>query len=323
MKTVTDFTKEIEQYEKDIKDLKIKEGVFIVKDRGCNMKVFQADQSELKRINAYFEQHGINTVFDADFELLKMYMSHPEKEITSHVMEALKKGKIIISDDTYILVKWAKDILATDILIRRLKNGYKLISVYPGCVESNRNEGGIFYPEEEEIGDNTCMSVGANPLDFLDPNIAFEKESFADCLDEPMFCKYAFALAAEVNNALPFEGKKLSHSYVDFDFINDEVCPVHIIEASLNDLVEFKHLGKKFYMFKWDYSDGFDEPVPVFIPASILPRGTKLYKNDVISLQIILFGHEAVYINPDEPDLERMKFDLITSLSCKGVEARD
>lgn len=58
------------------------------------MKVFQADQSELKRINAYFEQHGINTVFDADFELLKMYMSHPEKEITSHVMEALKRVRL-------------------------------------------------------------------------------------------------------------------------------------------------------------------------------------------------------------------------------------
>lgn len=283
-----------------------------------------------RQIFEYFEKNGINDGFETDFELFEMYMTKPEQQLKDHILKALQKGDLFQANDSYICIKWAPDLLATDVIIKKEGKKFKIISAYPGSYECNRNSLGVYYPSIEETGDRNSITIGETSYEYFDSLLPFDRPEFDDDLeDEPDYCLYAFALAANLNFKTYLKEKKLTKSYIDYDGV-DSLEPLRVIKTKLKELVEFKHLGKKFYMFKWngfsDVTDNensmFDCNIPVFIPANILPRGTELFSEDEIELQLFLCAHQAVYKNPDEPVLEEMKFDMITALAGKTIKSR-
>ena len=90
-----------------------------------------------RQIFEYFEKNGINDVFETDYELFKMYMSKPEQQLKDHILKALQQGDLFQVNDSYICIKWAPDLLATDVIIKKEGKDYKIISAYPGCYECN------------------------------------------------------------------------------------------------------------------------------------------------------------------------------------------
>ncbi len=283
-----------------------------------------------RQIFEYFEKNGINDGFETDFELFKMYMSKPEQQLKDHILKTLQKGELFQVNDSYICIKWAPDLLATDVIIKKEGKKFKIISAYPGSYECNRNSLGVYYPSIEETGDRNSITIGETSYEYFDSLLPFDRPGFDDDLEDELdYCLYAFALAANLDFKTYLKEKKLTKSYIDYDGV-DSLEPLRVIKTKLKELAEFKHLGKKFYMFKWNgFSDVidnedsmFDCNIPVFIPATILPIGTELFSEDEIELQIFLCAHQAVYKNPDEPILEEMKFDMITSLAGKTIKSR-
>lgn len=283
----------------------------------------------VREVSAWFEKNGISNEYTTDFELLKMYISKPDKRsIDSHILKALSQGYLFCANEEYVCIQWCPRLLSTDVILKIVDDGYEVVSVYPGCYEGNRQENGVWYPDDYEIGDNTEMSVGSNPYDFFDSHVVFEKEGFGEN-SEPEYSYYGFAIAANVDFHSYLKEKELTFSYLEYDCISDEVNPFQTVRTKLKDLMEFTHLGKKFYMFKWngcgndkDDTGVFDEDIPVFIPAKLLPKGTELFDEDEIELQIFLCGHQAVYCNPKEPHFDSMKFDVIAHLSGVRIKSR-
>lgn len=269
-------------------------------------------------IYSYFEKNGINEGYETDHDLFKMYLTKPEEKLNDHILKALKNGEFFCAKDDYVCIRWNLHILCTDVILKKDGEGFKVVAVYPGCAEGNRTEDCTWYPDEKPASEKFSVSVAANPYDFFDTLAVFddfdEKPDF-----EPHYTLYAFALAANMDFRTFLKDIKPHEKYKANDGL-DEISPVMTIRTKFRELIEFPNLGRKFFMFKWngydnnDESCAFDEPVPVFIPSRILPRGTELYDEDEIELQILLCGHQAVYLNPDEPDLESFKFDLVASL---------
>lgn len=281
----------------------------------------------IRNISGYFEKKGINTEYSTDFSLFKMYLSDPSRQLESHILKTIAKGNLFCANDEYVCIRWkGGGILTTDVIVAITENGYEIVSVYPGCSECNRNQDGVWYPDVFELGEKKQISVGANPFDFFDSFTVFEKDGFAEKL-EPEYCYYAFAIAANVDFHTYLKETTLDCSYTGWDGV-DDINPVFTIRTKLKELLEFSHLCKKFFMFKWngydnsDESCHFNEAVPVIIPARILPRGTELYEDDEIELQILLCGHQAVYMNPMEPKLESYKFDLVAALYGERKKSR-
>lgn len=282
----------------------------------------------VRKISTYFEQNGIKNEYDADKELFKMYMSNPSKQLDDHVLKAIQKGELFCANNEYVCIQWAsKGPLTTDVIIAIKEYGYEVISAYPGCYECNRNQDGVYFPAcVEEIGDKKHISVGANSYDFFDSNLVFEKEGFNDEF-EPEYCYYGFAIAANTDFHTYLKETYLDCKYLDFDGV-DEINPFRTVRTKLKELIEFNHLGKKFYMFKWNGLDNnddnceFDEDIPVFIPAKILSKGTELFDEDDIELQIFLCGHQAVYCNPAQPHFDSLKFDVIAHLAGERIKSR-
>lgn len=282
----------------------------------------------VRKISAYFEQNEIKNEYDTDRTLFKMYMSDPEKQRDAHVLKAIQKGELFCANNDYVCIKWApRGPLATDVVIKIIEDGYEIASAYPGCYEGNRNQNEVYFPTFiEEIGDKKQISVGANPYDFFDSNLVFEKDGFGDDF-EPEYCYYGFAIAANSDFHTYLQQTHLDCKYLDFDGI-DEINPFRTFRTKLKELIAFNHLGKKFYMFKWnglDNSDNvseFDEDIPIFIPAKILPKGTELFAEDDIELQVFLCGHQAVYCNPSQPHFDGIKFDVIAHLSGERIKSR-
>ncbi len=283
-----------------------------------------------RRIFEYFEKNGINDGFETDFELFKMYMSKPEQQLKDHILKALQQGDLFLVNNEYICIKWAPAILATDVIIKKDGKGFKIISAYPGCYECNRNSLGVYYPSIEETGDRNSITIGETSYEYFDSFLPFDRSGFDDDLeDEPVYCLYAFALAANLDFKTYLKEKKLTYSYIDNDGV-DSLEPFRVIKTKFKELIEFKHLGKKFYMFKWngfpDVNDSdesmFDCNIPVFIPASILPKGTELFADDEIELQIFMCAHQAVYTNPAEPKLEELKSEMIEVLAGTTIKSR-
>lgn len=283
-----------------------------------------------RQIFEYFEKNGINDGFETDYELFKMYMSKPEQQLKDHILKALQKGNLFIANNEYICIKWVPDILATDVIIKKQGKDYKIISAYPGCYECNRNSLGVYYPSIEETGNRNSITIGETSYEYFDSFLPFDRSGFDDDLEnEPVYCLYAFALAANLDFKTYLKEKKLTYSYIDNDGV-DSLEPFRVIKTKLKELIEFKHLGKKFYMFKWngfpDLSDTdesmFDCDISVFIPASILPKGIELFTEDEIELQIFMCAHQAVCINLEEPDIERFKFEVIATLSGTKLKSQ-
>ena len=279
-------------------------------------------------ISAYFEKNGINSDFDTEPELFKFYMSKPEEMLRDHILKTLKKGEIIKSNNDYVLFRWTDSLLGTEVLIQNMDKVFsknpknlKVISVYPACFECNRYPNEAYYPSEEEINGRTQVTVGAVSFDYFDSHVVFEHDAYTDGINEDLkFCIFGFAFAANTDLHTYLKEQKLTFSYKDNDGI-DDIEPIRTIQTQLRNLVLFKHLGKKFYYFLYD-DYFFKQPIPVFIPAKILPRGTELFADDEIELQIMLFGHEAIYKNPDEPQLEPLKFEMISALAGERIKSR-
>ena len=270
----------------------------------------------------YFEKNGINSGFDTELELFKFYMSKPGEMLKDHILNTIHKGEIILENDDYCLIQWCQNLLGTEIVVQKTDDNFKIISAYPACLESNRNSNGVWYPDEEEINNRTQVSVGANPFDYFDNRIVFEHDAYTDGIgDDFDFCYFGFAFTVNTDLNTYLKEQQLTFSYKDYDCISDEVDPIRTIQAKLKDLVLFKHLDKKFYYFMYG-ENIFDEAIPIFIPAKILPRGTELFADDEIELQIMLFGHQAVYKNIKEPQLESIKFEMISALVGERIKSR-
>ena len=270
---------------------------------------------------SYFEKNGINSDFDTEPELFKFYMSKPEEMLPAHILKTIDKGEIILANKDYCLIQWCLTLLGSEVLIQKIKNDYKIISVYPVCYECNRFPNEAYYPSVEEINNRTHVSAGAVSFDYFDSHVVFEHDAYTDEIgDDVKFCIFAFAFAANTDLHTYLKEKKLSFSYKDNDGV-DDIDPVTTIQTKLKDLVLFNHLGKKFYYFLYG-EDFLAQPIPVFIPAKILPRGTELYADDEIELQIMFFGHQAIYKNPGEPNLETYKFEMITGLAGEKIKSR-
>ena len=280
-------------------------------------------------IFSYFEKNGINSDFDTEPELFKFYMSKPEEMLRDHILKTLKKGEIIKSNNDYVLFRWTESLLGTEVLIQSMDKGFsknpknlKVISVYPTCYECNRYPNEAYYPFEEEINGRTQAIAGFASFDFFDSHVVFEHDAYTDGIgDDTKFCIFGFAFAANTDLHTYLKEQKLTFSYKDNDGI-DVMDPIMTIHTKLKDLVLFKHLGKKFYYFKFGEEMCLEQEIPIFIPAKILPRGTELFSDDEIELQIMLFGHEAIYENPDEPNLETYKFEMIAGLSGERIKSR-
>ena len=204
-----------------------------------------------RQIFEYFEKHGINDGFETDFELFKMYMSKPEQQLKAHILKTLQKGDVFLANNDYICIKWAAHLLATDVIIKKEKKSFTIISAYPGCYECNRNSLGVYYPSIEETGDRNSITIGETSYEYFDSFLPFDRPGFDDDLETyPIYCLYAFAIAANLDFRIYLKEKTLSKSYVDNDGV-DSLNPFRVIKTKLRELVEFKHLGKKFYMFKW------------------------------------------------------------------------
>lgn len=285
-----------------------------------------------RQIFEYFEKNGINDGFETDYELFRMYMSKPEQQLKDHILKALQKGSLFQVNNEYICIKWsaATTILATDVIIKKEDKEFKIISAYPGCFECNRNSLGVYYPSIEETGDRNSITIGEKSYEYFDSFLPFDRPGFNDDLEEEsVYCLYAFALAANLDFKTYLKEKKLSKSYIDYDGV-DSLEPFRVIKTKLKDLMEFKYLGKKFYMFKWngfpDVTDAdesmFDCDIPVFIPARILSKGTELFADDEIELQVFMCAHQAVYLNLEDLELERFKFEVIATLAGKRLKSR-
>ncbi len=280
-------------------------------------------------IVSFFEKNGINSDFDTEPELFKFYMSKPEEMLKDHILKTLKKGEIIKINNDYVLFRWTESLLGTEVLIQNLNgnsnmnfDNLKIISVYPVCYECNRYPNEAYYPSEEEINGRTQVTGGFSSFDYFDSHVVFEHDAYTDGIgDDTKFCVFGFAFAANTDFHTYLKEQKLTFSYKDNDGI-DVMDPIMTIHTKLKDLVLFKHLGKKFYYFMFGEEMCLEQEIPVFIPAKILPRGTELFADDEIELQIMLFGHEAIYKNPEEPNLETYKFEMISALAGERIKSR-
>ena len=280
-------------------------------------------------IVSFFEKNGINSDFDTEPELFKFYMSKPEEMLKDHILKTLKKGEIIKINNDYVLFRWTESLLGTEVLIQNLNgnsnmnfDNLKIISVYPACYECNRYPNEAYYPSEEEINGRTQVTGGFSSFDYFDSHVVFEHDAYTDGIgDDTKFCVFGFAFTANTDLHTYLKEQKLTFSYKDNDGI-DVMDPIMTIHTKLKDLVLFKHLGKKFYYFMFGEEMCLEQEIPVFIPAKILPRGTELFADDEIELQIMLFGHEAIYKNPEEPNLETYKFEMISALAGERIKSR-
>ena len=279
-------------------------------------------QWDKEKIFSYFEKHGVNSDFDTELSLFKFYMSKPEEMLPNHILNIIDKGEIILENKDYCLINWCQTLLGSEVLIQKIKNGYKVISVYPACFECNRYPNEVYYPSEEEINNRTHVSAGASSFDYFDSHIVFEHDAYTDGIgDDAKFCIFGFAFAANTDLHTYLKEQNLTASYNDNDGV-DEINPIMTIQTKLKDLIFFKHLGKKFYYFMYGKDICLEQEIPIFIHAKILPRGIELFADDEIELQIILFGHQAICKNPNEPQLEPLKFGMISALAGEKIKSR-
>lgn len=279
-----------------------------------------------KQIAAYFIENGLNQDYVTDYELFGFYLSNPQKQLEKHILKTMQKGFILLENDKYILIQWRPSLIGTEVLVKKTADGFRIVSAYPACLENYRNDTTVYLHSRSKKF-KEAFALAESAYSFLDTHIVFDKEhipaddSFEeflrlyDQIDKISYCYNAFAVST---NDL---------QYKDFE----ENTPKIAIHTKMNELVKFEHLNRTFYLFIWDGFDGYtqrcDAPVirdiPVIIPESILPKGTKLFSDDKIGLTIYLFGHEAICINPDEPELEEHKFPLIAHLSSERQPTRE
>ena len=163
-----------------------------------------------RQIFEYFEKNGINDGFETDYELFKMYMSKPEQQLKDHILKVLQKGDLFQVNDEYICIKWAPDMLATDVIIKKEGKDYKIISAYPGCYECNRTTLGIYYPCFEDTENRNSITIGETCYEYFDSFLPFDKQGFVDDEDDELdYCVYGFAITVNLDFKTYLKEKKL------------------------------------------------------------------------------------------------------------------
>lgn len=255
-------------------------------------------------IEDYFDKHEVNEDFLYNPELFKIYYKNPEKQIFHHVKTAIKKGYVNYAgeDENYsycaiVYEQVCTLALNTTVIIKGEKyhGKYEVVSVFPSC-----HAGPYFY-----------LNDGFN---FFNPYYLIDTQKIKENRYDEKYCVYGFVLDAKIVEEnetciITFEKSSRTQFYeMTVPFLNPE---------------QFQYMGKTFYKFDFNAEESFGlfgrGKVPIFMRADLIPKGTKIFVEDFLTVKVAFFAHLA---NKDV-DLDYFKFGFGLALFQTKIPSRE